>query len=67
MIAFLMACPFHQLQLTVLHVRDGAVLVDVDVEAIGLKVLGHHHAGLDDAVLLGQVFLAEALRGSAGK
>jgi hypothetical protein len=42
-------------------VRNGAVLVEVDVEPVLLKVLGHHHAGLDDARLFWQVSLAEGL------
>jgi hypothetical protein len=43
------------------HVRNCPVLFDMDVEAIGVEVLGHHHTGLNDASLLRKVFLAEAL------
>lgn len=42
-----------------------AIVVDVDVEAVLPEVLGDHHAGLDDARLLGQVLFAEELRWSA--
>lgn len=42
--------------------RDGAVLLEVDVEAVGVEVLGDHLARLDDAGLLGQVSLGEVLR-----
>jgi hypothetical protein len=42
-------------------VRDGAVVLEVDVETVRPEVLGDHHAGLDDARLLGQLALAEAL------
>jgi hypothetical protein len=47
--------------LTMLDVRDGAILVDMNVEAVGPVILGDHHAGLDDPVLLGEVLLAETL------
>jgi hypothetical protein len=40
---------------------DGAVVVDVDVEPVGLVVHGHHVAFLDDAVLRGEVALGEGL------
>ncbi len=38
-----------------------AVLLQVHIEPFGLEVLGHHHARFDDAGLLRQVGLAEAL------
>lgn len=41
--------------------RNGAVLLEVDVEALGLEVLRHHHAGLDNTRLLREVALAEGL------
>jgi hypothetical protein len=47
--------------LAVGDVRHGAVITEVHVQAVLVKVLGHHHAGLDDARLLGQVALAKAL------
>lgn len=46
---------------SVAHVLDGALLVDVDVEAVGLEVHGAHAVGLDDAVLGGEVLLGEGL------
>lgn len=47
---------------TVLNMRHRPILFDMDIETVGFKVLGNHHARLDDAVLLGEVSLAEALR-----
>lgn len=47
--------------LAVHDVGDGAVFFEVDVEAVLDEVLGDHHAGLDDAGLLGQIPLAEDL------
>lgn len=47
--------------LTMLDVRDGAILVDMNVEAVGLVILRDHHAGLNDPVLLGEILLAETL------
>lgn len=41
--------------------RDGPVILDVDIEPFRVEVLCHHHAGLDDAALLGEVCLAESL------
>lgn len=52
----------HTRSLAVADVRDDTFIVEVDVEAVLVVVLGHHGAGLDDAVLGGEVFLAEALR-----
>lgn len=46
----------------VLDVGHGTVLLDVHVQPVRNEVLGDHHAGLDDARLLGQVPLAEGLR-----
>lgn len=51
-------------RLAVLDVRDSAILLDVDVESVGFKVLGHHHAWLDYATFLWQILLAEILRGA---
>ena len=47
--------------LTVLDVRDGAILLQVDIETVWLEVLGHHHARFDDAGFLGEVTLGKAL------
>ncbi len=44
------------------HMRDGAILLDVDVEPLGDKISGHHHARLDDARLLRELRHAESLR-----
>lgn len=54
-------------RLSVEDVRDGAVLVEVDVQPLLVVVLGYHHARRDDAVLLGQVLLAERLQGTASQ
>lgn len=48
-------------RLTVSNVLDGALLVNVDVEAIGLVVHGAHRVGLENAVLRGEVLLSERL------
>lgn len=56
-----MAVPRQHHDLTMLDVRDGAVFVDMDIEAVGLVILGDHHARLDDPVLLREVLLAETL------
>lgn len=42
-------------------VRNGSVLLDVDVESVGSEVLGDHHARLDNTGLLGEIPLAEGL------
>lgn len=47
--------------LTVLDVRNGAILLDVNIQSVGLKVLGDHHARLNDAGFLGEVPLAKCL------
>lgn len=52
---------------TVLDMRNGAVLFEVDVESLGLEVFGHHHARLDNPRLLWEIPLAEALDDSAGQ
>lgn len=44
------------------HVRDDAILFDVDIEAILVEILGDHAAGRDDAGLLRQLALAKVLR-----
>ena len=46
---------------TMADVTNGAVLLDVDVEPVGVEVHGHHLAGPDDPALLRQVLLAEGL------
>lgn len=51
----------HRFPSTVRHVRDGAVLLEVDIQTVGLVVFCYHHAGLNDARLLGEVSLAEGL------
>lgn len=43
------------------HVRDSTILLDVDVESVGVEVLGHHHTRLDDTRLLWKLPLAEGL------
>lgn len=43
------------------NVRDGTILLQVDVESLGLEILGDHAAGLNDASLLGEVTLGEGL------
>ena len=43
------------------HVRDSTVLLDVDVEPVGVEVLCHHRARLDDTRLLWEIALAECL------
>lgn len=50
-----------QVCLTVLDVTDSAIFLEVDVESLGLEVLGDHHSRLDDTALLRQILLAEAL------
>lgn len=47
--------------LTVLNVADGTILLEVDVEPVGLEVLGDHGARLNNAAFLWEVLLAEAL------
>jgi hypothetical protein len=47
--------------LAMLNMSDCAVLLDVDVESVGVEVLSNHHAGADYAALLRQVLLGEAL------
>ena len=47
--------------LSVVHMFDGSVLLDLYVESVGLVVLGHHLARLDDSALFGQVLFAETL------
>lgn len=47
--------------LTVHDMRNGAVLIEVDVESLGLEVLCDHHARLDDTGFLGEVPLREGL------
>ena len=42
-------------------VRDGAVLPQHHVQAVGLVVFGDHLTGLDDAALLRKVLFAEDL------
>lgn len=42
-------------------VGHDALLVDVDIQSVNAKVPGHHGTRRDDAVLLRQVLLAEAL------
>lgn len=44
-----------------LNMRDSAVLLQVDIQTLRLEVLGHHHAGFDDASFLGQIALGKAL------
>ena len=48
------------------HVRDGAVLLQHHVQPLGLVVLGRHLTGGDDAALLGEILLAEDLRKKDG-
>ena len=50
-------------KLTVANILDGALVVDVNVETIGLVVHGAHGVGLEDTVLLGEVLFGEGLRG----
>jgi len=40
---------------------DGAILLDVNVEAVRAEVLSHDGARGDDAALLGKVLFAEVL------
>lgn len=42
-------------------VRYGSVIFYVNVEAVLLEVLSYHLSRLDNAVLLGQIFLSEEL------
>ncbi len=46
--------------LAVIDLGDDAIF-DVDVEAVFVKVLGDHHAGLDDASQLGKLPFAKVL------
>jgi hypothetical protein len=48
-------------RLTVGDLLDGAIIVDVDVQSLGLVVHRAHAVGLDDAVLLREVGLREGL------
>ena len=41
--------------------RNRAILLQMHVEPLLPEVLGHHLARLDDAALLGEIFLAEVL------
>ena len=43
-------------------VGDGSILLHVNIESLGDKVFGHHHAGLYDARWLGQICLAKGLK-----
>lgn len=49
------------LSLAVCYVRDGAILFHMDIQSILVKVLGDHLAGLNDAMLSGQVTLGKVL------
>lgn len=49
--------PNHILPSAMGDVRDGTVILDMYVQAVLHKVLGHHLARLDHAVLLGQFSL----------
>jgi hypothetical protein len=40
---------------------NGPIVVDMDIEPVGLEVLGDHHPRLDNTRLLGEVRLAEGL------
>lgn len=43
------------------HMAYSAVILDVDVQSLRNEILSHHHAGFDDAALLGEILLAEVL------
>jgi hypothetical protein len=43
------------------NVRNGSVLLEVDVQPVWDKVLGDHLTGLDDTSLLRQLRLGEVL------
>ena len=47
--------------LTITHILDSTLLIDVDVEAVGLVVHGAHGVGLEDAVFLGEILFSEGL------
>lgn len=49
------------------YVRDGAFFRDVNVEAVGSPVLGHHRARRDDPVPLGQLTLRKVLSSRPGQ
>lgn len=60
------ACMYYHPQLpplAVRDVRDLVLVIDVHIQPVLPEVLGHHHARLDDARLLGQVLLGEELHG----
>lgn len=47
--------------LTVLDMGHGAVILDVDIQSVGVEVFGYHHARLNDTALLGEILLAKVL------
>lgn len=47
--------------LTISYVRDCALVVDMDVQTLGLVIHGAHAVGLDDAVFLGEICFGEGL------
>jgi hypothetical protein len=49
------------INLTVCNLLDQTILVDMDVQPLGLVVHGAHRVGLEDAVFLGEVGLREGL------
>jgi hypothetical protein len=48
-------------RLAVHDVTDGAIVLEVNVETLGLEVLSDHHSRLDDTALLREILLAETL------
>jgi len=48
--------------LTLGNLADGTILVEVNVQPLGLEVHGLHIAFVENTVLLGEVGLCESLR-----
>jgi hypothetical protein len=51
----------HSINLTVCDLFNHTLLVDMDVQPLGLVVHGAHRVGLENAVFLGEVGLRECL------
>lgn len=49
-------------RLSISHILHRAVLIDVDVQPVGLVVHGAHAVGAENAVFLGEVLLCESLQ-----
>jgi hypothetical protein len=55
-------CRPYQSTLTVCNLLNRAILIDMDIQPLGLVVHGSHGVGLENAVFLGEIGLREGLQ-----